>query len=108
MAQSFSFIEGGNITSEDVKKCSEKLSNVLDTSPARHKFRIHLELEELKYKQALLEFCEKCNTFLLKAKESNHHTQGWSQRYLEPEVWQENFFILFPISCYLQCGSQIL
>jgi hypothetical protein len=34
-------------------------------------------LEELKSKQALLEFWEKCNTFLLKAKESNHiHKDG--------------------------------
>jgi hypothetical protein len=59
----------------------------LDTSPAPHKFRIYLELKELKSEKAVLEFWEKCNTFLLKAKESNHHTQGWRQRYLEPEAW---------------------
>jgi hypothetical protein len=63
------------------------MSNVLDTSQAGHKFRIYLELEELKSEQALLEFWEKCNTYLLKAKESNHHAQGWSQRYLELEAW---------------------
>jgi hypothetical protein len=44
----------------------------LDASQSRHKFKIYLELEELKSKQALLEFGEKCNTFLFKAKESNH------------------------------------
>jgi hypothetical protein len=87
MAQSLSFTEGGNIPTDDVEKWTEKLSDILDTSPALHKFRIYLELKELKSEQALLEFCEKCNTFLLKAKESNHHTQGWSQRYLELEAW---------------------
>jgi hypothetical protein len=60
---------------------------VLNTSHAWHKFRIHLELKELKSEQAVLEFWEKCNTFLLKAKESNQHTQGWSKRYLELKAW---------------------
>jgi hypothetical protein len=69
----------------------------LDTSQSRHKFRIYLEVEELKSKQALLEFWEKCNTFLLKAKQSNH-TQGWSQRYFELQAWYGNVFILFPVS----------
>jgi hypothetical protein len=86
MEQSLSFIEGGNITPEDVDTWTEELSNVLDTSQARHKFRIYLELKEFKSEQTLLQFCEKCNTFLLKAKQSNHHTQGWSQRYLELEA----------------------
>jgi hypothetical protein len=76
MAQSLSFTEGGNITPEDVEKWTEKLSNVLDTSQAQHKFRIYLELKQLKSEQALLDFWEKSNTFLLKAKESNHYTQG--------------------------------
>jgi hypothetical protein len=50
---------------------------ILDTSQARHKFRIYPELTEFKSQQTLLEFCEKCNTFLLKAKESNHtHKDG--------------------------------
>jgi hypothetical protein len=47
MAQSLSFTGGVNITPEDVEKCSEKLSNVLDTSPAQHPFRIYLELKDL-------------------------------------------------------------
>jgi hypothetical protein len=44
MAQSFSFAVEGNIIPEDVEEWSEKLSHVLDTSPAQHKFRIYLEL----------------------------------------------------------------
>jgi hypothetical protein len=80
-----SFTEGGN-TPEDVERWSEELSNVLDTSQAWNKFRIYLELKELKSEQALLDFWEKCNTFLHKAKESNHHAQGWNQRYLELEA----------------------
>jgi hypothetical protein len=87
MAQSFSFTEEGNINPEDVARWPEELSNVLDTSQAGHKFRIYLELKELKSKQALLEVWGKRNTFLLKAIESNHHTLGWSQRYLELEAW---------------------
>jgi hypothetical protein len=47
MAQSLSFTEGVNITPDDVEKCSEKLSNFLDTSPAWHTFRIYLELKDL-------------------------------------------------------------
>jgi hypothetical protein len=87
MVHSLSFTEGGNITPVDVLRWTEELSNVLNTSHARHKFRIYLELKELKSQQAVLEFWEKCNTFLLKAKESNHHKQGWSQRYLELKAW---------------------
>jgi hypothetical protein len=98
MAQSLSFTEGGNITPEDVDTWTEELSNILDTSQAWHRFRIYLELKEIKSEQTLLEFWEKCNTFLLKAKESNHHTQGWSQRYLELEAWKENVFILFLVT----------
>jgi hypothetical protein len=86
MEQSLSFIEGGNITPEDVEIWTEELSNVLDTSQAQHKFRIYLHLE-LKSEQALLEFWEKSNTFLLKTLESNRHTQGWSKRYLVLEEW---------------------
>jgi hypothetical protein len=48
MAQSLNFTEGGNITSEDVEKLTEKLSNVLDNSPGWHKFIIYLELKQLK------------------------------------------------------------
>jgi hypothetical protein len=41
-----------------VEKWTEKLSDMLDTSPAWHKFRIYLELKDLKSEQALLEFWE--------------------------------------------------
>jgi hypothetical protein len=82
-----SFTEACNITPEDVETWIEELSNVLNTSHARHKFRIYLELKGLKSEQAVLQFWEKCNAFLLKAEESNHHTQGWSQRYLELKAW---------------------
>jgi hypothetical protein len=75
----FELYRRGKYPPEDVERWPEKLSNVLDTSQARHKFRIYLELKELKSEQALLEFWEKCNTFQLKEKESNHYTQGWSQ-----------------------------
>jgi hypothetical protein len=70
MAQSLSFTEGGNITIEDVEKSTEKLSDNLDTSPALPRFRIYVELKMLKSKQALLEFWEKCDTFLLKTKKA--------------------------------------
>jgi hypothetical protein len=43
----------------------------------RHKFRIYLELKEIKSEQTLLEFWEKCNTFLLKAKKpTTAHKDG--------------------------------
>jgi uncharacterized HAD superfamily protein len=58
-----SFTEGGNITSEDVETWTEELSNVLATTEALHKFKIYLQLKELKSEQALLEFWEKCDTF---------------------------------------------
>jgi hypothetical protein len=48
MAQSLCFTEGGNITPEDVERWPEELSNVLDTFQAGQKFRIYLELKELK------------------------------------------------------------
>jgi hypothetical protein len=74
MEQSLSFKEEGNIIPEDVEIWTEELSNVLDTSQAQHKFRIYLQLKQIKSKQALLEFWEKCNTFLLETLESNRHT----------------------------------
>jgi hypothetical protein len=80
MAQSLSLTEGGNITPEDVEEWSEKLSHVLDTSPAWHKFRIYLELKQLNSEQALLGFRKKCNTFLLKTKKQPPHTR------LEPKI----------------------
>jgi S-ribosylhomocysteine lyase LuxS involved in autoinducer biosynthesis len=76
--QRLSFTEGGNITPEDVEEWTEKLSHVLDISPGRHKIRIYLELMQLKSEQALLDFWEKCSTFLLKTKKQTK-TQGWSQ-----------------------------
>jgi hypothetical protein len=59
MVQSLSFTDGVNITPEDPEEWSEKLSHVLDTSTAWHKFRIYLELKHLKSEQALLDFWEK-------------------------------------------------
>jgi hypothetical protein len=87
MAHSLSFTEGRKITPEDAERWTEELSNILNTSHAQHKFTIYFQLQELKSEQAVLQFWEKCNTFLLKPKESNHHTQGWSQRYMELNAW---------------------
>jgi hypothetical protein len=94
MAQSLRFREGVNITQEDVQKWTEKLSHVLDTSPAGHKYRIYLELKQWKSEQSLLDIWEMCNTFVIKTKKQPPHT-GLEQKYLELEALYENFFSLF-------------
>jgi hypothetical protein len=69
---------GGNISPESVRRWTEKLSNVLLSSTAKQKFHDYLESRDLEQGQRLLEFWEKCDTFLTEADKSKHHSQGWS------------------------------
>jgi hypothetical protein len=73
MAQSLSFTDGGNITTEDIGEWKEKLSHVLDTSVPGHKFRIYLELKQV-------------NTLLRNTKKQPQHTR-LEPKYLELEAW---------------------
>jgi hypothetical protein len=68
MAGCLSFAEGGNTSPEEIKRWTEKLSNVLLCSKARHEFKIYLESRELQYGQTLLKFWEQCDKFLIKAR----------------------------------------
>jgi hypothetical protein len=87
MAGSLSFVEGGNSSPENVRRWTEKLSNVLLSSTARHGFNNYLKSRELENGQTLLKFWEMCDKFLIKAEERNHHTQGWRQKNLELKAW---------------------
>jgi hypothetical protein len=69
---------GVNISPESVRRWTEKLSNVLLSSTARQKFHDFLESRKLEQEQRLLEFWEKCDTFLIQAEKSKHHSQEWS------------------------------
>jgi hypothetical protein len=87
MAGCLSFVKGGNISPENVMRWTEKLSNVLLSSTARHRFNIYLKSRELKDGQTLLKFWEECDTFLIKTEERNCYTQGWRGKNLEVEAW---------------------
>jgi hypothetical protein len=67
--------EGGNVSPDSVRRWTEKLSNVLLSSTARHEFRDFLESRGLEQGQNLLEFWEKCDMFLIQAEKSEHHSQ---------------------------------
>jgi hypothetical protein len=86
MAGCLSFVEGGNVSPENVRRWTEKLSNVLHSSTARQRFNDYLESRELEEGHALLKFWEKCDKFLIKAEKRDHHTQGWRQKKLERET----------------------
>jgi hypothetical protein len=70
--------EGGNVSPDSVRRWAEKLSNVLLSSTARHKFHDYLESRELEQGQSLLEFWEKCDIFLIQAEKSEYHSQECS------------------------------
>lgn len=70
---------GGNISPESVRRWTEKLSNVLLSSIARQKLHDYLESRDLEQGQRLLEFWEKCNTFLIQAEKSKHLNLEWSR-----------------------------
>ncbi|PNF25556.1 hypothetical protein B7P43_G05175 [Cryptotermes secundus] len=80
MAGCSSCEQGGNTSPENVRRWTDKLSNVLFSSTARQKFHDYLESRELEHGQRLLEFWEKCDTFLIQAEKSEHHKQGWRLR----------------------------
>jgi hypothetical protein len=69
---------GGNISPDSVRRWTEKLSNVLLSSTARQKFHEYLESRDLEQGQKLLKFWEKCDSFVIQAEKSKHHSQGWS------------------------------
>jgi hypothetical protein len=87
MAGCLSFVEGGNVSPENIKRWTEKLSNVLLSSTARKRFDSYLQSRELEEGQTLLKFWEKCDKFLIKAEERNHHTKGQRQYNMELEAW---------------------
>jgi hypothetical protein len=86
MAGCLSFVERGTISPESVRRWTEKLSNVLLSSKARHRFNIYLKSRELKDGQTLLKFWEECDKFLIKAEERNCHTQDSRRKNLEVEA----------------------
>jgi hypothetical protein len=86
MAGCLSCGQGGNTSPENARQWTEKLSNVLLSSTARQKFHDYLESKELEEGQRLLQFWEKCDTFLIQAKNSDHNEQGWMQRSPEEEA----------------------
>jgi hypothetical protein len=72
--------QGGNGSPENVRRWTEKLSNVLFSSTARQKFHEYLGSRELEQGQRLLKFWEKSDTFLIQAEKSQHHKHGWRPR----------------------------
>lgn len=79
--------EGGNISPENVRRWTEKLSNVLLSSTARQIFSDYLDSMGLEEGHTLLKFWEMCDKFLIKAEKKDHHTQEWIQNNLEREAW---------------------
>jgi hypothetical protein len=75
---------GGNISPESVMRWTKKLSNVLLSSTARHRFNIYLNSMELKDGQTLLKFWEDCDKLLIKAE--NYYTQVRREKNLEVEA----------------------
>lgn len=79
--------EKGNVSPENVKRWTEKLSNVLVSSTARNKFKSYLTDGEFEEGQSLVEFWEMCGRFLIKAHEPHHDTHRWRNEKLELEAW---------------------
>jgi len=67
--------EGGNVSPDSVRRWTEKLSVMLLSPRARHKFHDYLKTRDLEQGESLLEFWEKCDIFLIKAEKSEHHSQ---------------------------------
>jgi len=61
--------EKGNVSPENVKRWTEKLSNVLLSSTARNRFKSYLIDRDFVDGQSLVEFWEMCCRFLTKAHE---------------------------------------
>lgn len=79
--------EKGNVSPENVKRWTEKLSNVLLSSTARNRFKSYLTDREFKEGQSLVEFWEMCDRFLIKAHERHQDTHRWRKENLELEAW---------------------
>jgi hypothetical protein len=86
MAECLNCGERGNVSPENVKRWTEKLSNVLLSSTARNKFKSYLTDMELEEGESLVEFWEMCGTFLIKADEGRHHTHRWRKN-VESDSW---------------------
>jgi hypothetical protein len=87
MAGCLSCGETGNVSPENVKRWTEKLSNVLLSSTARNRFKSYLTDRELDEGLSLVEFWEMCGRFLIKADEGHHHTPRWRKENLELDTW---------------------
>jgi len=77
--------EKGNVSPENVKRWTEKVSYVLQSSTARNRFKSFLT--EFKEGQLLVEFWEMCDRFLIKARERHQDTHKWKKENLELEAW---------------------
>jgi hypothetical protein len=86
MAGCLNFVEGENVSPKNVRRWTEKLSNVLHNSIARQRFNDYLESRELEEGQTLLKFWEKCDKFLIKAEKVNQDTQDRRQKNLQRQT----------------------
>jgi hypothetical protein len=83
MAGCLSSGKGGNISPENVMRWTKKLSNVLLSCTAQHRFNIYLNSMQLKDGLTLLKFWEDCDELLIKAE--NYYTQVRREKSLEVE-----------------------
>lgn len=85
MAGCLSCTEKGNVSPENVKRWTEKLPNVLQSSTARNKFKSYLTDREFEDGQSLVEFWEMCDRFL-KAHQRHHDTHRSRKENLDLEA----------------------
>ena len=86
MAGCLSCREEGNVSPENVKKWTEKLSNVLLSATACMRFKSFLTERGFKVGTSLVEFWEMCDTFLM-AHEGHQDTHRRRKENLELEAW---------------------
>jgi len=86
MAGCLSCTEKGNVSPENIKRWTEKLSNVLQSPTPRNRFKSYLTDREFEDGQSLVEFWEMCEIFL-KAHERHHDTHRSRKGNLELEAW---------------------
>jgi hypothetical protein len=78
--------EKGNVSPENVKRWTAKLSNVLLSTTALNRFKSYLIDRELDEGLSLVEFWEMCGTFLNKVNEGHHNTHRRKEN-LELDAW---------------------
>jgi hypothetical protein len=86
MAGCLSCTEKGNVSPENVKRLTAKLSNVLTRTTARNRFKTYLIDREFEEGQSLVEFWEMCDRFLEKVNEGHHSTHRRKEN-LELDAW---------------------